>query len=83
MKKRFGGKNNNNDIRVMETKEIMHKETQGVTTAKKQKPSATYTLTQMSTMIEKFKELELLGIEDLKTLEEIRKRAKGKYIEQL
>lgn len=67
----------------METITKETQEVQGTQVIKKQKPSATYTLTQMTAMIEKLVELKLIDEKDAKTMTEIRGRAKAEYIKQL
>lgn len=54
-----------------------------VVTLKKQKPSATYTLTQFTAMIDKLLELDLITKVEAADLRRIRGSAKAKYIEKL
>lgn len=73
----------NNDIRGMETQTKKVEDVQGTETTKKQKPSATYTLTQFTEMINKLQVLELLNGNDIDALQKIRERAKQEYIKKL
>lgn len=52
-------------------------------TKKKQMPSASYTITQMTEMIKKLKILKIISEKDAKELEEIRKRVKEAWIETI
>lgn len=67
----------------METTTENTTEVQGTKVAKKQKPSATYTLTQMVEMTKKLVELKLIDNKDAEALRAIRERAKAEYIKQL
>lgn len=67
----------------METKTKKVEETQGVAETKKQKPSATYTLTQFTEMVEKLKVLELINQFEAEQLTTIRQAAKERFIERL